>query len=992
MVPTGMSVQQLPASLRHSSALPFVGRSAELEKLRTLVPRAAGEGLRIVLLGGEPGSGKSRLVREFAAEAAEDETLVLYGACDPVVQAPYGPFAEALERLPEELDPNEVSAALGAGAVALSRLVLDLPVDDSRAQAAPPADPDTERHRLHTAVADLLELIGREAPVLLAIEDAHWADGSTLLLLRHLARAAGTARALVLVTFRDTEAEMPDALIEALADLRRSDQVVRIRLRGLSEDEITDFVASASEGEVGADLPELANAISELTGGNAFLMCELWRALVETGAIEVVDGAVLLRRPIAELGTPESVREVVSQRLARLSPETTELLELAATVGNEFDLEIVRRASGLDEHELLGALDEAVRSGLAEELSGHRLTYRFTHELVRRAVFDRLTALRRAELHLRVGEAREAASGRSARALADLAHHFTAAAPLAGTARAIEYNRLAAAAATDAVAYGEAARCLRTALDLGIDDDPERAELLLELGDMANRAGRSVEAIRAFESAADIARELGDATLLSRAAIGFEAAHWRPGVIADAASLLEEAALALGDERSTLRVGLLSGLARALNMQGEQALGASVRDSAITLARQLNDRVGLANVLMGAYWSRGTTSLDEILKMLTEAKALGEEMGNIDVQTEATAWRVATFIALGDLSLASREVASQLRMAQVSAQPFQIHVAEHYRSAISLATGRLEDAEDAAHRSHEAGRLLTGRDASGIYGIQIFSLRREQGRLVELAPVVRVLAASGRDTGPWRPGMVALLTELGMEQEARLQLERITSDGLEQFRESLWLASLTYIADACAVLGDLAAAALVYPELEPLAGTNVMIGHGVSVYGAADRYLGMLAATLGDSELARRHFEQAVELNRRMGARTWLAHTDYEYARALIAAGDDGEQAQALASEARELARRIGLRALLARIEALGSYAPSSGLPDGLSPREAEILRLVARGMSNREIGRELFISEHTAANHMRSILRKTGCANRTEAASYAHRNSLAEP
>jgi DNA-binding CsgD family transcriptional regulator len=372
--------------------------------------------------------------------------------------------------------------------------------------------------------------------------------------------------------------------------------------------------------------------------------------------------------------------------------------------------------------------------------------------------------------------------------------------------------------------------------------------------------------------------------------------------------------------------------------------------------------------------------------------ALGEEMENIEIQTEASAWRVPTFIAMGDLDSARRQVASLLDTARASAQPFMIHVAEHYRSAISLADGRLEDAEDAARRSYEAGLLLRGRDASGTYGIQIFSLRREQGRLAELAPVVRVLAGSGRNGGSWRPGMVALLAELGMEQEARRELERITSEGLEQFRESLWLAALTYTADACTELGDLTAAELVYPELEPLTGTNVMIGHGVSCYGAADRYLGMLASTLGNWERAYAHFEQAIELNRRMGARTWLAHTDYQYARALIASGRGAdERVQALASEARELATRIGLRALLGRIEALGTHTTRSELPDGLSPREAEILRFVARGLSNREIGQALFISEHTAANHIRSILRKTGCANRTEAASYAHRHSLVE-
>ena len=207
---------------------------------------------------------------------------------------------------------------------------------------------------------------------------------------------------------------------------------------------------------------------------------------------------------------------------------------------------------------------------------------------------------------------------------------------------------------------------------------------------------------------------------------------------------------------------------------------------------------------------------------------------------------------------------------------------------------------------------------------------------------------------------------------------------------SLWLATLTYLTDACAALGDEATAALVYPELEPLAGTNVMIGHLVACYGAADRYLGMLAATLGESERAEAHFERAMELNRRMGAATWVAHTAYEYGRLLLDAGRRRGRAEALLGEAAALAERIGMPALLGRIHSLGVPAPAAGLPDGLSPREAQVLGLVARGLSNREIGQELSISEHTAANHIRSILRKTGCANRTEAASYAHRHGLA--
>jgi DNA-binding CsgD family transcriptional regulator len=188
-------------------------------------------------------------------------------------------------------------------------------------------------------------------------------------------------------------------------------------------------------------------------------------------------------------------------------------------------------------------------------------------------------------------------------------------------------------------------------------------------------------------------------------------------------------------------------------------------------------------------------------------------------------------------------------------------------------------------------------------------------------------------------------------------------------------------------------AALIRPELEPYAGTGITVGGGVAFFGAADRYLGMLAGTVGDWDGACRSFDAALELNRRMGARTWLAHTTYEYGRMLTSRGrsEDAAEVDSLLSEATTLAEQIGMRALLARIRALQSPAPAgSGLPDDLSPREADILRLVARGLSNRQIGEQLVISEHTAANHVRSILRKTSSANRTEAAGYAHRHGLA--
>jgi DNA-binding CsgD family transcriptional regulator len=949
------------------------------------MPWAQSEGRRIALVGGEAGSGKSRLVREFAQEAAAGGALVLYGACDAVVRTPYGPFAEALDLLVRAADPAALRGDLGSGGGELRRLLPDLPARVGELPEPVHADQDTERHRLHMAVVELLVATGRRAPVLLVLEDGHWADHSTLLLLRHLGRAAADARLLVVATFRDTEADLPLELGDALVDLRRSEQVARLRLGGLSAADVEEFVRQAGGAAIDG-LPVLAGALFELTGGNAFLLTEVWRALVETGAAE--PGADLAAS-LGALDTPEGVRDVVSQRLARLGAETQAALELASVAGPEFETEVIREAGGLDPAALAAALDEGVRSGMIEEVPGRTLAHRFTHELVRQALYDRLAAGRRAELHLRIGQALdERASDGSARALGDIAHHFAAAAPIGGTDRAVEYSLLAAAAAMAALAFDEAAVALRTALELGIPGGTDRADALLDLGGVTYRAGRSVDSQEAFLAAAEIARSLGDGRRLARAAVGYEDACWRMGIADEGAlQLLEEAGEALEAGDSELRVRVLAALGRALAFAGRPSECAVARDEAIAMARRLGDRQGLANVLSRSYWLRGPTPFGDILELLAEGHALAEALGDIEIAAEALQWRIASFIAIGDLQGARIELALLFDVAGRMRQPFALHVAEQYASAIALCDGRLREAEAAAERSREWSRLLAGRDPSSVYGIQMFGIRREQGRLAELAPAVRALAASERAES-WRPGLAALMAELGMVREAGAELDRIRAEGLDRLRPSLWLASLTYLADVCAIIGDAAMAELVYAELLPHSGSSVMIGHAVACYGAADRYLGMLAAAFGDRDRAAAHFEAALARDRAAGAATWVAHTAHEYGRLLRAGGDpdDAGRAEELLAEAAELARRIGMRGLLERIHPPGGPVET---PAGLSPREIEILRLVARGLSNRDVGRALSISEHTAANHIRSILRKTGAANRTEAAAYAHANGL---
>ena len=613
---------------------------------------------------------------------------------------------------------------------------------------------------------------------------------------------------------------------------------------------------------------------------------------------------------------------------------------------------------------------------------------------MRRALYDRMPRLRRAELHLRVAEALEQAGAmESSRGLAALAYHFGAAAPVDGPERAIEYALLAGRAALSALAFDEAAARFAFALDLGIDDPRRRAETQLELGTARFRAGGSDDAMEAFRAAAQIARDLGDATLLARAAVGFEEACWRPGITDEGAvELLEEASGALGERG-------LRASRHAPRRTGPRATRSSATTRRAT-SSGTGDHDGApagrparpGDRARPSYWSLGDGSLDQTLEMLAEARDLAEGLG-----AERSADR-------GD-GMARRRAHRPRRPARGPARARRrpriggaaapaVRVArrralrvDHRALRGTARRGRggrqpLARVEPAAHRS--------GRDRD--YGIQMFGIRREQGRLAELAPVARVLAAGERMRGVWRPAFAALLAELGMEDEARRELARVHREGR------------THSLDALGGVAELSGRrlrargrrgvwpTLLYPELTPLAGGNVVIGHGVACYGSADRYLGRLAATLGDHDRAIGHFERALAVNRAMGADTWVAHTLYEFGRALRMRGHPGDDSgpRRCSPRPRRWPSESGCPRCWLAPARWEPAAPWPGTPARRSVlARGRVLRLVAAGLSNREIGEQLSISGHTVANHVRSILRKTGAANRTEAAGYAHRNAL---
>jgi DNA-binding SARP family transcriptional activator len=879
----------LPAQLRPRPAMPFVGRSAELSRLAALADRARADGRQIALVGGEPGSGKTRLARELAEQAVASGVRVLYGACDPALRTPYQPFVEALEPALAELDADE-----GGYPASLARLRPGLRAVDAELQ-----DPDAERHALHTALTTLL---ARHAPAVLVLDDLQWADASSLLLLRHLARTLGAAPIVALALFRDGDRELPETLASTLAELHRLDGVLRFRLAGLDVAAVQELVDPG-----GSYAHELAEQLVGLTDGNAFLVGEVWRHMLDREAVAPADVTI-----------PQSVREVLAARVAGLTPTLSELLPLIAVSPRGIALPVLRAAAQMDDERLSGALDEGLQTAMLDEIRDASVVYRVRHELLRRTVYEGLSSLRAAGLHLRVGEALETQpEGRRDRIVSELAFHFRAAAPVAGSGRAIAYALEAAAQAERSLAFAEAAGRLDDALALGIADLPAEAEVRCRLGMAWHLAGRPAAALESFAGAAAAARDCGDDDLLARAAIGFETACWRPGIDDPrAVALLREAARGVTAEPSAQRVRVLAHLSRALAYRGDHTAAGECWTQAVEMARTVGDPAALMVALSHAAWTRGSRPLDEILVDLTEACELASTLPHDALLDVARGMRIALLIEAFALDEARADNESHRELSERSGQPFLKQVVAQHDALFALCDGRLDAAEAAANRANEIAREAEA-GPSAVHGIQMFSIRREQGRLGEIAPLVRLIASGQTEAaGLWRPALAVLLAEIGDVEAARRELRGLVDAGVEAIpRGGLGFGGLAYVADACALIEDAALAAPIYQQLLAFEGQNMVVGSAVMCYGASDRMLGALATVMLRWVDADRHLANALVLNRRLGSPTWITHTLYERARLAVRRGwPDGPQQ---AGEALTAARRIGLDGLVARLERL---------------------------------------------------------------------------
>ncbi len=848
----------LPALVGRLARRHFVGRREELRALEARWRDVTDGGDAVVMISGGAGMGKTALAAQFAQRVLAEGCAVLWGSCDQHALRPYQPIARALRHLCLGPAGPWLARQAPAELSEVSRIVPELH-DHLPAEWLPAGGPE-QRFRLFEAVRTLLTLAARERPVLLVLDDAHWSDRSTFVLLRHVARELDRSRLMMLATYREHEVPVDHPLHEALTDFALMRDVDWLALHGLDLSESAELIR-AHTGAVPS--PGLLRRWQDRTDGHPFFLHEILRGT----------GAASQASPDAAI--PTNVTDLIARRVRRLDDRAAATLAAASVIGRKFDLDVLTALVGGRTEETITALEKAIAHGIVVELAGSFDRFEFTHALVREVLYAQHSRSGRIRLHLRVGELLEHGMGNASPA--DLAQHFFQACPIAGHEQAVRYCVKAAGAATDALAWEEAAAHYGQALTAleaaGSDAEHECCELLIALGEAQWRAG-DAEVESTFARAADSARRRGDAKQFARAALGgrfHESGVPNSGRVA----LLEEALVAVsGPEYAVLRVRVLALLAEALHFARDDDRALALSAESIRVTRTLGDPEARIAALLGRHAVLlDIEHVEERLSVLQELIGLAGQSGRPDLQAHGHAWSIYALFEMGDHEAARARhgviagLAAQLRL------PEYDRIALAWTAVLAQLDGTVERAEGFAIEGRALAERVHGLDSEALYAAQLLFIRRSQGRVAEIVPGLEAFIAS-QEIPTWRAAFALALAETGNAERARHSLEIIAADDFAGVPRGMWwLVSLALWAEACACLGDARRAACLYDLLAPFAERSVQAVY-VAHLGSVQRYLGLLAATTGTRAVADAHFEAAARRDASSPALTALTRRD----------------------------------------------------------------------------------------------------------------------
>ena len=787
-----------------------------------------------------PASARPASRPRSRCEAHADGGEVLLGRCHPEALVPYEPFVEALRQLP--------AAALHAHAPILGRLLPELPSEPGLEPAS--GDDHATRYLLFDAVARSLEAAARRSPLLFVLEDLHWAEPPTLLLLRHVVRAAEGVPLLIVATYRSTEARGSEQVVAAVASLERDLPVERVALGGLADDEVAELIL-ALDGRP-SSLP-LGTAMRHDTAGNPLFVGQLLRHLDESGILIERDGELTLRSQ-ERIGVPDSARELVAARLAGLN--AGDGLDVARR-GRDRPRVRPRAARG-------GRAATPVRR--ARRTRGRASRPGWSSSWTTPATPSSTRSCRRRSTTARApGAARPRTRPwptrwRSAPVAdpAELAHHFLAAGE---RDKGVEYSVATASRAIERLAYEDAvAHYAQRARGGRRCDEPRRCGLLLGLADAHARAGDTPTSKLVYREAAALAEQLSLPEQLAEAAVGYggrliwEVSRDDPDVLA----LLERALAQIGAADSALRVRLLARIGGGpLRDDHDPTRRRAVTGEALEMARRVADPATLAYALDGyisAHHSPDFTPRQvELAGELIEASLAA---GELERAIEAYEHRAAGRLELGDVAGAAADVEEMAPLAAELRQPAQDWFVAERRAVQALHEGRIADAEALSSEALRLGGDTLSWSARVCHVLQLAVIRRLQGRPADVAPDVRAAAEEYAPSYPvCRCALLPVLAARGDEAEARAGLDALAPDdfGALDFDET-WLGALAFLAEAAHALGECEHAGSLYELLAPYADRIAVSTPEVSL-GGVPRYLGLLAAAAGRPALAAEQFE-----------------------------------------------------------------------------------------------------------------------------------------
>ncbi len=931
----------LPGRLAQSAPADVVGRRSEVDRLCDIqLATANGAGHRIVLLAGEPGIGKTTLAGLVAAHAAEMGTTVLYGRCDEDLGVPYQPFAEALDDLVAHLGDGVLGTLEPRYLGALSRLVPGVRRRMPDLVSPPSTDADAERYLLFGAVRSVLTALAARTPILVVLDDLHWTDRPTVALLVHLAETLDDAEVCVIATYRESELEPGHPLADRFAELERAG-AEQVALQGLDDRAVVALLESLAGHEMDAEGISLARDVHRETGGNPFFCTELLRHLAETEAIAQVDGRWIAVGDLSGVGLPDSVREVVGQRVRRLGADAERVLTLASVIGRDFDLSLLAElvadggARSAGATSLRDVIAAAVEAEIVIAVDERPDRFTFTHALYQHSLHDQLSASRRARAHRRLAQVLEDECGDApGERIGELAHHWLAGARPSEAAKAAEFARRAGVAALEALAPDEAIRWFRTALDeLGAaptSDPTQHLDLVVALGDAQRQAGEPGYR-ETLLGAAELAARLGDTDRQVAASLANQRGMVSSigSVDAERIASLEAAVRAVGAEDSAERALLLASLTAELPFQHESERTRAAAAEAEAIARRLGDDAILLRVLNLTFLPLWVPDALELgMARTAEAVELADRTGDPVGRYLAAVNRTQILVSAADREGMESALAPGLEVADEIGQPYMRWQVLYLRCRSAILAGEVAEAERLADESLEVGLASGQPDVAVVYGANLINIRFQQDRLEEVLPLIQSSAADNPGLPGFRAALAMALCESGRPDEAEPLLRAaFAEDFHDDAYDYVWLTTTTLWAETACWLGDVPAAERLHLRLAPFAGQG--ISSGASFSGTCAMYLARLLAVLGRAEEALAMAADADRQLERIGAPFWRARNQLEWARLLDARGSDGDRDRALAlvADAQAAAARFHCPGIARRAEELlrsfaGTTAP----------------------------------------------------------------------